>query len=87
MEDVIGYIAGTLTTICHIPQVFKILRSKNVEGISLMMYGILLTGIFLWLIYGIIIGNLPLIIFNVITAVLTGAIVINVIKHRKRPNA
>lgn len=83
MEDIIGYIAGTLTTICFIPQAYKIIRDKNVEGISLSMYIVFLCGVLLWLTYGLILSNPPIIIFNTLTAALTSVIIFNIIKYKK----
>jgi len=83
MEDIIGYVAGTLTTICFIPQAYKIIRDKNVEGISLSMYIVFLCGVLSWLSYGIILGNPPIILFNSLTAVLTSVIIYNILKYKK----
>jgi len=83
MEDLFGYIAGTLTTICFIPQAYKIIRHKNVEGISLSMYIVFLSGVLLWLVYGLMLSNPPIIIFNVLTAALTSVIIFNIIKYNK----
>ncbi len=80
--DMLGYIAGTLTTICHLPQVIKIVRTKNVVGISLLTYLVLFTGIILWLIYGILIQNNPLIIFNIFPALFSSTIIIYILKYR-----
>ena len=83
MEDIIGYIAGTLTTICFIPQAYKIIRDKNIEGISLSMYIVFLCGVLLWLAYGLMLSNMPIIIFNILTAALTSVIIFNIIKYKK----
>ena len=84
MIDIFGYLAGTLCTISFIPQAYKCIVEKNVEGISLMMYIIFSVGVLLWFIYGIILGNLPIIIFNALTLILAIAILINILKHSKK---
>jgi MtN3 and saliva related transmembrane protein len=81
--DIFGYIAGTLTTLAFLPQTLKIIRDKTVEGISLTMYLVFGSGVAFWLIYGILINNLPIIIFNVITLAFAIAIIANIFKYKK----
>jgi len=61
---IIGFLAATGTTISLLPQAIKIIKTKHAKDISLGMYLILTTGIFLWLVYGILIKDLPLIVAN-----------------------
>lgn len=61
---IIGVIAGICTTVSFIPQIIKILKTKHVRDISLYMFVILTFGIFLWLIYGILLGKFPIILAN-----------------------
>lgn len=77
----IGLIAATLTTVSYLPQAIKTARTKETKGISLGMYIILTTGIFLWLAYGLLIKDVPLIVANGITFVFTAYILILKIKH------
>ena len=67
MITLLGLIAATLTTIAFIPQVIKAWLSKSTKDISLIMYALVTTGILLWLIYGILISDIPLIFANVIS--------------------
>ncbi len=71
MIEIIGLIAGTLTTISFIPQVIKILKSNDTKSISLLMYSIFSTGVLLWLIYGLMVNSISIIISNSITLPLT----------------
>jgi MtN3 and saliva related transmembrane protein len=82
MIELFGYVAGTLTTISFLPQVLKSVREKNVNGLSLAMYICFTTGVAFWLIYGILIGNTPIIIFNIITLLFAVAIIYNIIKYK-----
>ncbi len=79
--EVIGLLAAFLTTSAFIPQVFKIYKEKNADGISLTMYIILFTGVLLWFIYGFLIGSLSIIIANGITALLQLCIIIFKLKN------
>lgn len=83
MTEFIGYIAGALTTICFLPQAIKIIRTRDVGGISLAMYTVFATGVALWMIYGIMIGSKPVIIYNAITLPITLVIIFYVRKYKK----
>ena len=60
----IGIAAGVLTAISLIPQLFKIIREKKAEDISLVMLGVLLAGVGLWIYYGILKEDYPIIFTN-----------------------
>ena len=70
----LGYIAGALTSISMLPQAIKSYKLRETRDISLPMIGILFTGLFLWLIYGIIIKDGPLIFTNTIASTMTGLV-------------
>jgi len=70
----IGFVAGACTTVAFIPQALKTWQSKSAKDISLGMYLILCTGMVLWLTYGILITDYPIIITNVITLFLAVSI-------------
>lgn len=72
----IGYIAATCTTCSFIPQVIQTLKSKDTNSISLGMYSIFVTGVMLWLIYGLSLNNLPIILANTVTLLLSSLILI-----------
>ncbi|MDE0779580.1 MAG: SemiSWEET transporter [Alphaproteobacteria bacterium] len=74
--DVVGGVAAVLTTIAFLPQVIKSWRSGSTRDVSLGMFLILNTGIVLWLIYGLLLGSLPLILANTVTIFLTGTIMV-----------
>jgi len=67
----IGFIAAICTSVAFVPQALKIYKSKTVRDISLPMWLIFSFGVFLWLIYGILILSLPIIIANVVTLLLS----------------
>ena len=72
----IGLVAGTLTSIAAIPQVIKTLRTRHVRDISIWQPLLLAFGVALWMIYGILINDFPLIVANIIplicNVILTG---------------
>ena len=67
----IGYAAGALTTVAYIPQVWKVWSARSAQDISLKMILILSSGLALWCVYGIAVGQWPIIIANAISVVLT----------------
>lgn len=80
----IGLVAAGCTTISFLPQAIKSIRTKKTEDISLSMYIIVTTGVFLWLFYGILIKDLPIILANIITFILTITVLILKIKYNKK---
>jgi MtN3 and saliva related transmembrane protein len=92
MIDTIGYIAAILTTISFLPQALKTIKTRDTSGISLLMYAVFSTGVFLWFIYGVSILDFPILIANGITFIFSIIIltykIINVrieVKMRKNP--
>ena len=70
----IGLFAGILTTVAFVPQVVKTWRTQSTADISLGMFAILVTGVAVWLLYGLLIGDLPLVLSNTVTLLLAGTI-------------
>lgn len=62
--EILGLIAGALTAIASMPQLIKVLKTKNVEDISWLMLVILITGLSLWVWYGFEQNELPIILSN-----------------------
>lgn len=67
--EYIGYLAAFCTTFAFFPQAIMAIRTKDVKSISLTMYSILCFGISMWLAYGILKEDLPLILANLITLI------------------
>lgn len=77
----LGLLAAFLTTAAFVPQVFRVLRTRDTHAISLVMYLMFSTGVALWLIYGILLGLWPVIIANAITLAL--ALMVLALKIRR----
>jgi MtN3 and saliva related transmembrane protein len=75
-SDILGYLAATLTTASFVPQVWRTFRTHDVRGISLRMYSIFTVGIAVWLAYGILLGETPMIIANAVSLVLACAVLV-----------
>lgn len=63
----LGFIAGTITTVSFVPQVIRVYRNKSGRDVSAWMMLLLATGTLLWLIYGIMVGGVPIIAANAVT--------------------
>ena len=74
MTEFIGLVAAMLTTISFLPQTFMVLRTGRTDGISLCMYALFTTGVAGWLVYGVMVGSLPVILANAITLALAATI-------------
>ena len=74
-EIIVSAVAATLTTAAFVPQALHIIRHKETRAISLFMYVSFATGVALWLLFGVMIGNWPIIVSNAITLLLALAII------------
>lgn len=72
--DLLGAVAGILTTASFVPQVVKTLRTRQTRDISLTMWLAFCTGVLLWTVYGFLIEAWPVVITNVPTLALAGTI-------------
>lgn len=83
--DILGLVATAFTTSSFVPQVWRTWKTRDVSGISLPTYAIITVGLALWLVYGLLRADLPLIVANALMVVLTGAITIMKIRFEARP--
>jgi MtN3 and saliva related transmembrane protein len=65
--DWVGSLAACLTTASFVPQAWQTFRTRDVSGISLVMYSLFTLGVAMWLVYGLLIMAWPIIIANSIT--------------------
>ncbi len=76
----IGFIAGACTIISFLPQVIKTVKTRETKDISLAMYIVLAAGLLMWLVYGVLTNNLPIILANSVSFIL--AVIILILKIR-----
>jgi MtN3 and saliva related transmembrane protein len=76
MTNLLGAVAGTLTTIAFVPQVFKTWRTRRADDVSLGMLLMFTIGVTLWMIYGLILGAIPIIAANGVTIVLAISMIV-----------
>ena len=78
---ILGVAAGVLTTVSFVPQVIRALKTRHTKDISFYMFFILVIGVSLWLLYGVLKKDLPIVAANAVTLVLASAILVLKIKH------
>ncbi|MBE9237219.1 SemiSWEET transporter [Anabaena aphanizomenioides LEGE 00250] len=80
--NTLGLAAGTLITIAFLPQMFQTWKTKSAKDVSFVMLITFMTGLFLWLVYGMILGAVPIIMANGITLFFNFIILWLKIKYR-----
>jgi len=63
-ENILGLVAGVLTSVAMVPQLVKVLKEKDVQDLSWLMISILIAGLSLWVWYGFLKNELPIILSN-----------------------
>lgn len=77
----LGVAAGIITTASFLPQVIKTWKTRHTKDISIYMFSLLVFGMSLWLVYGIVKEDVPLILANAVTIGLASIILFFKIKH------
>jgi MtN3 and saliva related transmembrane protein len=77
----IGLFAAFCTTLAYAPQAIKTWRTRSTSDISLGMFSLMVVGVVFWLVYGVLLGDLPLIINNLVTLALAGTILVLKLRH------
>lgn len=87
LQDSLGLMAAVLTTGSFVPQAMLTLRTRDVSGISVGMYGAFTLGVALWLLYGLLLREWPIVLANAVTLVLASTILVTKIvvdRHKRR---
>jgi MtN3 and saliva related transmembrane protein len=85
MVNTIGFVAGALTTIAFWPQLRRTWMTKSADDVSLAMLLTFTTGVLLWLVYGLLLQSWPIILTNLVTFLLTLAILVLKVRYRRQP--
>jgi MtN3 and saliva related transmembrane protein len=81
LADLLGTIAGILTTVAFVPQVWRVWKTRSTHDISLGMYLVFTTGVGFWLAYGLVLGAWPIVVANLVTLMLTGTVLALKLRH------
>jgi len=82
-ETLIGILAGILTSISMLPQLIKVLWKKEVADLSWIMISVLLSGVSLWVYYGILKEEWPIIISNAFSVLVNAVLLVCYFIYRK----
>jgi len=77
----LGFAAATCTTVAYAPQFIKVWKTRSARDISLGMFLVMMLGLALWLVYGLLSGDAPLVAANAVTMVLAGGILFMKLKY------
>ena len=72
--QVLGLVAGSLTTAAFLPQVIKTWKTRSAKDLSLGMFSLFCLGVLLWLVYGLIVRDVPVIAANMLTLMLASTL-------------
>ncbi|WP_067147499.1 SemiSWEET transporter [Pseudotamlana agarivorans] len=86
LDQTIGILASIFTTIAVLPQIIKAIRTGKVHDVSPWMYIILCLGVALWVVYGILKHDWPIIICNAISLIFNGIMLYILISSRLNKN-
>jgi MtN3 and saliva related transmembrane protein len=86
LSQIIGISAGVLTGASMVPQVVKMLKEKKASQVSVFMILILIGGIILWIWYGILKDDLPIIATNSFSLLVNFVMIILRIRYRNNPS-
>lgn len=87
IQEVVGYAASAASTASFAPQAWKVIRSRDVKGLSTGMYALTVSAFALWLAYGILLRQFPIIISNGICLALSSFILTMIVLPRKKRDA
>jgi MtN3 and saliva related transmembrane protein len=85
--ELLGLVAGALSCVSFVPQLLKLLREKNAEGISRRMYFVTVSAFTLWTLYGVSLGRWALIIANGVCLLLSISILALQIRYTRKQGA
>jgi MtN3 and saliva related transmembrane protein len=83
-ENILGLIAGVITSVAMLPQLIKVLKEKDVQDLSLLMICTLIVGLSLWVWYGILKNELPIILSNAFSVLVNICLLVCYVIYRKK---
>jgi MtN3 and saliva related transmembrane protein len=87
MVQVLGLVAGACTSTAALPQLVKAWKTKEVKDVSAKMFILYVLGNSLWLIYGLIRSDMPIVVTNAIAVTFQGMMLFLKIKYRNNTGA
>jgi len=82
--ELLGLIAGGITSVAMMPQLIKVLKEKNAEDISVVTLLVLISGLSLWVWYGVLQDELPIILSNAFSVLVNVTLLICSLIYKKK---
>lgn len=83
MIEAIGLLAGVVGIVAWVPQIIQVWVHKRHDGLSLTTFAVVAIALFMWLIYGILVDSFAMIVANIMTLSVIGAVFFGVLRIRK----
>ena len=80
---VLGFVAGAITSLSIVPQIYQIWKKKSAKDVSYRMYLVLSLGVGLWMVFGILKEEIAIIVTNGVSLFLNGVLIFLKWKFRK----
>ena len=80
--QLVGLVAGFLTTAAFLPQVIKTWKSRSAKDLSLGMFSLFCLGVAMWLVYGLVVRDIPVIAANLLTLLLASTLLYFKLKYK-----
>jgi len=83
MIEAIGLLAGVVGIVAWVPQIIQVWVHKRHDGLSLTTFAVVAIALFMWLIYGILVDSFAMIVANIMTLSVIGAVFFGVLRIRQ----
>lgn len=74
--QLLGITAATITSVASLPQLFKTWKTKKADDLSYGLLAFLVSGIALWLVYGVLIRAVPVVLESAVSLASVGSIAV-----------
>ncbi len=78
---IIGLVAASFTTFAFLPQSLRAIKTKHTKDLSLPMLIMLEIGVVIWIIYGSLISDIPLLAANTISFIFVTITLVLKLRH------
>jgi MtN3 and saliva related transmembrane protein len=86
LATIVGFLATACSVSSFVPQAWKVIKTRDMQGVSKKMYAITVVGFSLWFAYGLLLGEWPLILTNGLCLLLSGFILVMKLLPRHKRN-
>lgn len=84
--QILGMAAGSISAVTFLPQVIKTWKTKSAGDISILMFTFATISVIMWLVYGIILRDIPIIYTNSLVLICSLIMLYFKFRFRKKPS-